>query len=160
MKNSKLETRNSTASTAAAVAKPAPADAVKNYARLARRRHELAQKLHRVEKEMELAHAEALRALGPEGVACAFGMNLKVREKLRVKPVHDTRSLVNAIIDSGPDFHHMLTCHFPTLIGWAAGHIPTGPLGLGRGIWQQVDPTEYEAIDARRAGKKGTGGEV
>jgi hypothetical protein len=139
--------------------------AVRDYARLARRKYEMGQKLARVEKEMELAHA---RALGPDGVACAFGMNLKVREKLKVKPVHDGRSLVNAIIESGPDYHHMLMCHFPTLIGWAGMYGPGGPVvGAGVKIWNEIDPRRVNAIDARRKGSTsrdrkgaGTGGEA
>ena len=72
-------------------------DTLKTYARLARRRDDLRQKVAQVEKEMEAQSHHALVALDAHGGAYrAHGVRLTLEQDVRVKATSDTQGVVAA----------------------------------------------------------------
>lgn len=121
-------------------------EAIKTYAKLARRRHDYQRKIDQIEVEMAAAERDAMKALAKQtdDSITSYGMNLTVRDDVKVRAANDTADIVSALRSSRK--HELIGVNWPALIAFVKDHTGKLPAALDRAL--KVSPKRR--ISARR----------
>ncbi len=96
-------------------------EAVQEFARLARRRHDLMQRLNQVEKLMDKLMPRCRRHMKNNGLNLvkSHGMELEVGHRLKVSGTKDTPDITRAML---PDHADLIGVNWPATLAFASRH--------------------------------------
>ena len=121
-------------------------ESIKNYAKLARRRYDYQRKIDQLEAEMAAAERDAMKAIAKQAdeSITSYGMNLTIRDDVKVRAANDTADIVSALRSSRRQ--ELIGVNWPALIAFVKDNAGKLPATLDRAL--KVCPKRR--ISARR----------